>query len=324
MKKQAVSTFVLAVVFTTVMLSSMHSKTPLSERNGIMSGFNFSVLTANVGNLKLGCRKYLNNLCIKEVEHAIATNIQELKPDVITLQEVLAPWQCGETKERNKKKVCYDEQIIPQARRLVGNDYSIICDNRRQFTCIAIKESFGKILDCEKGDICNSARTGKNLSSCDNGFTVSAATIKLNNGFTFDIVNAHLQSTDAECRVRMIKQIFYGYETQKPLVTEDFVLIMGDLNLDPWRDQDVSVEIWKDTIRRGWMGRNFYYHSGIVEKTPPHFTTKFFIWRKTFDLIVSNFAEGTCVVLGETPGTLRIDGGSGMDHRAVYGILSIP
>ncbi|MFA9404100.1 MAG: hypothetical protein ACERKY_13670, partial [Anaerolineales bacterium] len=62
--------------------------------------------------------------------------------------------------------------------------------------------------------------------------------------------------------------------------------------------------------------------SGMAEHDPPYFTLKYPTFSRTYDHVVSNFLEGTTLVLGESPGTYRLDGGSGMDHRAVYGILN--
>ncbi|RMH35304.1 MAG: endonuclease/exonuclease/phosphatase family protein [Gammaproteobacteria bacterium] len=284
----------------------------------------YSVLTANVGNLNIGCRKYLNNLCYLDVEERISQSIRKLRPDIVTLQEIMAPWQCADVQERNPKKVCHYEQLVAQARRLLGDDYTIVCDMRGHFTCIGVHVDIGEVLGCEKGSYCPTARTGHALDGCDNGFTVSAATVRTNDNLVFDVVNAHLQSTSAQCREKMLKLTFDGNENSPPLIQEEKVLIMGDFNFDPWRDHDdISVIKWQSYMGRGWRGTPLRYHSGAVETTPPRFTS-YLLWRgKTVDLVVSNFLDGTCVVLGETPGTHRLDGSRGMDHRGVYGVLTI-
>lgn len=282
----------------------------------------YSILTANVGNLNLNCRDVLNKLCYKDVEERIADNIKLLDPDIIALQEVLAPWQC-KSKHQNSKKVCSDEQLIPQVRRLVGDNYTIICNSRNQFECIAVKTDIGEIVGCETGRICNTARTSPEIDGCDNGFTVSAATIKLYSGQTFDIVNFHPQSTNSNCRAKMISTAFAGTETTPALIQESKVILLGDFNLDPWRDKDESVTVWHRLFKAGWGNRDFTYHSGIAENDPPFFTSQLFYKKKSVDFVVSNFAEGICHVLGESPNTSRLDGGKGTDHRAVFGRLTI-
>jgi hypothetical protein len=300
-----------------------NTKAGIMHTNGSATN-TFSVLSANVGNLSLGCMDVLNKLCYKDVEERIIENVQLLSPDIVAFQEVLAPWQCENIKTTNKSKVCYEEQLVPQVRRLLGSEYTIACNDREknQFECIAIKKSVGSIIGCEPGQLCHSARTGVMVDTCDNGFTVSAATIKLTNGFTFDLVNFHPQSTDDECRAKMISLAFQGNELSKPLIQQDNVLLMGDFNFDPWRDQDKSTTAWNDFFTKGWGGKKFNYHSGIAEKSPPYFTSFVFYRRRTVDFVVSNFADGTCNVLGESPSTSRLDGGRGTDHRALYGMLT--
>jgi hypothetical protein len=313
----------LAVI---ILLSSCFRNESISMKStGIKQPNSFSVLTANVGNLDLGCKDVLNKLCYKDVEERITKNIKLLSPDVVALQEVLAPWQCETIKTTNKNKVCSNRQLVPQVRRLLGSEYTIACNDRdrNQFECIAVKTSVGSILGCEEGQLCNSARTGIEVDGCDNGFTVSAATVKLMSGFTFDLVNFHPQSTDDECRARMISLAFEGTGINKSLIQQDNVLLMGDFNLDPWRDQDKSTETWNAFIAKGWGGRDFIYHSGIVEKNPPYYTSFLFYRRRTPDMIVSNFAQGVCKVLGESPDTSRLDGGKGTDHRALFGLLTV-
>ena len=285
----------------------------------------FSILTANVGNLDVfdpSCRRVWNKLCDKDVEKRITENIHNLDPDIIVLQEVLAPWQREKITERNKKKVCSEDQAIPQVRRLVGSNYSIICSSRNQFECIAVKIDVGEILGCKLGDLCDTARTAPEIEGCDNGFTISAATVKLKTGLVFDIVNFHPQSTDANCRARMIAIALEGNETTPSLIQEDKVILLGDFNLDPWRDDDESVTKWNEFIELGWNGKNLVYHSGIAEKNPPYYTSFTFYKKRTVDFIVSNFVIGICKTLGESPFTNRLDGGKGTDHRALYGILT--
>ncbi|MBN2147269.1 MAG: hypothetical protein JW726_07765 [Anaerolineales bacterium] len=282
----------------------------------------FSILTANVGNLSLGCQGLLNKLCYKDVEENIARNIQILKPDIIALQEVLAPWQCENITEKNPNKVCSAPQVVPQVRRLLGDDYTISCNSRNQFECIGVRSAIGEVANCSQNQLCNNARTITEIPGCDNGFNVSAITVHLFNGPRFDVVNFHPQSTNAACRAQMISNALLGGNETGSILQEDLILLMGDFNLDPWRDDDESVEVWKNFLSLGWRGSALQYHSGIVEHDPPYITSSMPLLRKTVDFIASNFASGICVVLGETPGTARLDSGSGTDHRAIYGLLT--
>jgi len=293
----------------------------------VTSGFEIRVLTANVGNLSLGCRKYYNNLCYQDVEERIAHSIALLRPDVIVLQEVTDPEQCMGFIERDPKKVCYEYQKrVPfyQARRLIGSDYTIVCDSRRHYECIAVHVDIGTIEGYAPGEFCREgATTDIPTPGCDIGFTVSKVTAILY-GMRVGIVNAHPQSTDVKCREWAIRQIFEEVDGRPPLASEQYNLLLGDFNIDPFREDDVSIQLWNQYVGLFDEGRPYWYHSGPAEKMPPYPTSSLFVSKKTVDYIISNFAEGICVTLGETPGTIPIDGGRGMDHRAIFGRLYIP
>ena len=298
--------------------------TPILEKKDYDKSTSFSILSANVGNLSIGCRKVLNKLCYKDIEERIAANIKYLSPDIIALQEVLAPWQCNKIDNKDKNKVCSETQLVPQIRRLVGEDYTIACNSRNQFECIAVKKGFGEIIDCQNGEICNEARTVPEIDGCDNGFTISAVTVKAKTlPVLFDVINFHPQSTSSTCRAKMINTALYGNEASQSVIQEKKVLLLGDFNLDPWRDDDESVAVWNAFIKNGWDGLKLEYHSGIAETTPPYFTSFLIYKPRTLDFIVSNFANGVCNTLGESPMTLRLDGGKGSDHRAIFGVLSL-
>lgn len=281
----------------------------------------YSVMTANVGNSDLGCFRYNWKLCRKDVETRLAANIQTIQPDIITLQEVLPPWLCEETAENDPDKVCFDAQEVPQARRLLGPDYSIVCDQRLQYECIAVHRRAGEIIGCPPGGYCSIARTVEVGLDCDSGFSISAVSIRLWDGKQLDVVNVHPPSFSDRCRVESLRAAFYGSSDAGPIIEQERVLVMGDFNMDPWRSRNDSKQTWEKIFTAGWAGRPFRYHSGSAEIDPPRYTLVFGI-RRTLDLVLSNFADGVCQVLGESPGTSRLDGGRGNDHRAVYGVLN--
>jgi len=322
---------ILAILMVIVAISSLiitntayKMNYPILEKTNYDKNTSFSILSANVGNLSIGCRKVLNKLCYKDVEERISTNIKYLSPDIIALQEVLAPWQCKEVNGTNKDKVCNETQLTPQVRRLVGEDYIIACNSRNQFECIAVKRDFGEIIGCSNEEICNEARTVPEIKECDNGFTISAVTVKAKKmSFLFDVINFHPQSTSSTCRAKMINTALYGNKTYASIIQEKKAILLGDFNLDPWRDNDESVVVWNTFIKNGWDGSKLEYHSEISESNPPYFTSFLFYKPRTLDFVVSNFAIGTCSTLGESPNTFRLDGGKGTDHRALFGILKI-
>jgi hypothetical protein len=120
-----------------------------------------------------------------------------------------------------------------------------------------------------------------------------------------------------------MEQIFEITEYRESLIQAEQALILGDLNMDPWRENDVSTAYWGQ-----WVGETqsepYGYHSGPAEHIPPYPTLRYPGIARTYDHVASDFLEGTTLVLGESPNTYRIDGGFGMDHRAVFGRFTLP
>jgi endonuclease/exonuclease/phosphatase family metal-dependent hydrolase len=277
----------------------------------------FSLLSVNVGNTAPWCWPYVVKLCRRDVEERLARNIQALRPDLVAIQEVLPPWLCQKWRLAVPGSVCAGDNEVPQVRRLVGDDYSIVCDGRNQFECIALHTDAGRIEGVEPGRLVITDRIDSDgTEGCRRSVSNMATTVQIK-GRTFDVVNAHAENRDPACRLAAIRQIFEGDH----LVREPHVLLAGDLNMDPWREDDASTHYWRRQV--GETGRRGYvYHSGIAEKQPPHPTLRYPFLTRTYDHVVSNFLTGVCQVLGESPGTERLDGGRGCDHRAVFGILS--
>jgi hypothetical protein len=69
-------------------------------------------------------------------------------------------------------------------------------------------------------------------------------------------------------------------------------------------------------------GPGYACHSGTAEREAPFPMLGYLSYARTYDHVVSSFLQGVTQVLGESPGTARLDGGRGMDHMAVYGRLS--
>jgi len=283
----------------------------------------YLVMTANVGNSDWDCTPYKWKLCKNVVEQKLREHLQIVKPDIIALQELLPPWLCQNASETGPNEVCHNPQNIPQVRRLLGPDYTIVCEPHVQYECLGVKKDIGHVNGCPDGGFCYSARSADPGKNCDAGFSISSITVQLNNGAVFDVVNAHPQSWSASCRANMLLRAFNGDTEDPPIIQNDKVLILGDFNLDPWRSNDESVNAWQSIFEKGWASRDYRYHSAIAETNPPYYTWRF-ILQGTYDLVASNFASGICHVMGETPGTTRLDGGSGNDHRAVFGVLVLP
>ncbi|NIM95930.1 MAG: hypothetical protein GTO18_19700 [Anaerolineales bacterium] len=283
---------------------------------------NFTVMTINVGNSDPRCLPYTLKLCRKDVEERITENIMSIHPDVVALQETLPNSTCEAVPPTDAENVCAIESEKTQIRRLLGSEYTIVCETRNHYECIAVRSDVGEIVGCGLGELCETDRIDEKLEGCRLTTTVMAATVLVKER-VFDIVNAHPENRSTVCREYSLRQIFEGEGGAGDLIQEADVLILGDLNLDAWREDNVSTRYWNQHV--GSIGtREYYYHSGIAENDPPYFTFQYPFFRRTYDHIISNFLDGTTVVLGESPGTSRMDGGRGMDHAAVYGQLSFP
>jgi hypothetical protein len=287
----------------------------------------FRLLQANIGNIVGDCKAYAYNLCLVQVEQRVADGIAALKPDVLTLQEVTSDAQCEAIDESDPGKVCHPDHRSAepsQVRRILGPDYSIACDARNGYECVAVATGFGAIAGCERGALCaTQAQTPASPDGCDAGFTVSAVTVEPDEGPAFVVVNGHPPSgTEDECRDAHLKAIFESTAEEPALVGDGPALVSGDFNLDPYTDEpifgpDISLETWD-----AWVGEGkpFRYHSGIAEKDPPYPTATFLNITMVLDHVASNFAQGVCKTLGEAPGTVRLDGGHDeldTDHRAL-------
>lgn len=277
-----------------------------------------TLLSANVGNTLLSCADYAYKLCHTDVEERARERIAELAPDVILLQEVVGRGQCDELAEQDPAFTCHEQQRErepSQARRLVGDAYSIACDGRRGFDCVAVKTSFGAIAGCSEGARCGDAETPPAPEGCDDGFSVSAVDVVPKGGGSFRLVNGHPASGfETACRAQQLRQMF------EQLAGDGAALVAGDMNLDPWTDSDESVSVWDEHVGDG---KRFRAHSGAAEHEPPYPTSVNPLSENVLDHVVSDFLEGTCVTLGEAPGSERLDGGEGMDHRALSCALAL-
>jgi hypothetical protein len=279
------------------------------------------LVQANVGNVAATCFPYKFKLCYAATEDRIRSELARHDADVIALQEVVARWQCDSMDELLAGRVCHPRHLAvrDQTRRLVGDDYTIVCDTRNQYDCIAVHVRFGEIAGCPPGELCvGPGRTAPAGPGCDAGFTAAAYTIVPHGARPFTLVNAHPPSGGAvECRRHQLAEMFEG---DRALVGAGRALVTGDLNMDPFHGNDASVALFR---RHVGEGRRFAYHSGTAEADPPYPTAVYLHGSFVYDHVASDFARGRCTTLGVAPNTPRLDGGSGTDHRALLCDLDI-
>ncbi len=285
------------------------------------------VLTWNVGNADvLNCNKMYYKLCMNKWEEKVTQGLAEIKPDIVNLQEILDVQWCEKQSppEKSPKKVCYQydqQEIRDQARRVLGPGYTIVCDSRARFECTGVRVGFAKVAGCPDGELCREkAHIVQDVpEGCDPLANIFAIDIEAG-GDTYRIVNGHPIASDKTCRTGEVQRMFEGYGSVPPLALADRpTLITGDMNLDPFKapKTDSDILVWDKHVGDG---KPFYYLSGPAEHTPPYETDA----GRTLDHVVSNFAEGSCVTLGQAPGrprpagipTLRMDSTT-LDHDPI-------
>lgn len=281
----------------------------------------FTLLQANVGTSLLACdQPYVYKLCEQGVEDAVREHIAALTPDVIALQEVLPDGFCDTlaVPEEDPRFVCHPDNAgaePSQARRLVGPDYQILCDDRNGYECVAARPGIlsGPYLVAPPVD-------SDADEQCSSGFSVGSVVATLPGAAGFTLVNGHPQSAFiGACRAKQLAQVFADDG-----LAQGETLLSGDWNLDPYRaGDDPSVTTWVQFVGPDDATR-FHYHSGVAERQPPYPTNVVAGIASVLDHVASTSLEGTCQTLGEAPDTERLDGavGAGCDHRALFCSLS--
>ena len=274
----------------------------------------FTILCVNLGNAepRYFNERHKNKLVSRLTEWRLQRRIRRLQPDIVVYQESIGHL---EYLGRDPKH--------PQIRRILGKEYSIVADKRSQFDGIAVHISAGNILGCKHGGYKHNPRTERQGNACDHNFSAQASTIQLKDSFTFDLGAFHLHSTNADCRASALLHSFNGNpeKNKPPLLHEKNLLIAGDFNLDPWRQNDRSEKVFRDLLAGGWAGRSLEVHNRIGRDGLPEMTGVYPVLNRTIDIVSTNFALGTLDTLGITPGTRRLDGGHGCDHYALFGQL---
>ena len=123
----------------------------------------FTVLTANVGNSDPRCLPYVLKLCRKDVESRLAEGIQALRPDLVAIQEAMPASLCERFPIALPGSICRGPPDPPQIRRLLGPDYTIVCEARNGFECIAVRVDVGDIVGCDRGELCSTDRVDDQL-----------------------------------------------------------------------------------------------------------------------------------------------------------------
>jgi hypothetical protein len=295
------------------------------------------VLTYNIGNGNGNEPNYPLRLSYQAYEDHVAGLLQALAPDVAFLQEVLPPQFCSAFEETDPARTCFDAaNRPPPIRRILGDEYTVVCDARIHVECIGVRKSLGSIRGIAPGDFvlegaetpalplptCNYAAGECSNASCDQEATVSAVTVDTALG-PLRIVHAHPNAAgtagpdgayDGEpCRYPEIQQIFVGTSETGgvPLASEQQTLVGGDFNFDPDRFASMrEVALWREHVGEG---KRFSDHNPKDPASGEYYPTRPAGLPVTIDRVVSTWLHGSCTVHGSNnltsadPMTERLD-----------------
>ncbi len=283
------------------------------------------LLSWNVGNPSSIDPVYANRLMDQAYEDLVGARLRALAPDLVFLQEVLAPARCERALETNPTRTCYDAagREAP-VRRLLGPDYSIACDARGHVECIGVHKAFGTIRGLPKGALalgaaetsplplppCERTGSGCDDTRCDSESSVSAVAIETRRG-PLRVVHVHPMAPGVgpagvffgePCRERQLGQAFAAAGDAVP------ALIVGDFNLDPSRFAGARVRArWAEAVGPGRRFRD------LTPQSPDgaHYATRRTGLGVSVDRVLAAGADGECTVygrgLGPDPGTEPLD-----------------
>ena len=275
---------------------------------------NVRFMSFNVGNPDSADPHYPLRLRDRAYEDFVAGAIAAWRPDVIALQEVLPPHTCEAFVELDERRTCFEHALRePAVRRLLGEDYSIVCDARLQVECVGVHVDFGTIAGLQPGGLdltgaetpelpgpsCNYAAGGCDQNLCDAESTVSAIDVDSIFG-PLRVVHLHPNASGFTG-----EGLFYLGNTCRTLQTEQGfalagegtpALMLGDWNFDP--DNRVLYEP---------EGRVWDQHVGPDRRFADH-GARDLVGRRiatvgddpagvAIDQVISDFAEGRCSVV---------------------------
>jgi hypothetical protein len=316
-----------------------------SETDTGFVAVDFTAMTYNVGNPDSADPYYPLRMQSQDYEDYMAGEIQWLAPDIVFLQEVLSAKTCEAFVETDPSKTCYEWDTRPRpAERLLGPDYSIVCDARDHVECVGVRTDFGTIDGLAPGEYAESGAETPELplppcvwaedectdDLCDAESTVSAVTVHTDAG-PLRVVHLHPMaqvsaaiSGDA-CRTEQLLQVFEGYVVgwEDPLVSgADRAIAAGDWNL--------GLEVyWARTMFSSADADDVFYEfvgcdgCGFADVDPrdgvgDRYSTTSVAWTWLDDVglpiaidhvVVSDGIDGECLVHddGGEPTTERLD-----------------
>jgi hypothetical protein len=301
-------------------------------------GLRFSALTFNVGTstglrhdvdttdgytsaeAKIADALYENSLAWNPAEAALTAFLAAKRPDIAGFQELYYdPWCEDIDVDPALDFVCRDYSAARplQIRRLLGPDYHIACMREQRDNCLGVRTSLGRIRGCDAsaGDVCFDALAGlPPPSGCSSRPRVGSLVVELAGGRgDLTVVLVHgtsgIGKDDMACRAEQMRQVFVDRGDGRPAAAGDLVLVLGDLNTDPFKlaGVDASADTWNEHVGDG---KPFHYISSADPKAPPTYAGLF----RIDHIVARGPLSGQCVVPGQTAGEAAVLDVTYWDH----------
>jgi hypothetical protein len=294
----------------------------------------FSILSGNVGTVDVenpqpgSCPEhpYIGGLCSSKQEDAILKHVNQIQPHIIMFQEIISTFRCiPPANDTDPDHICtayLKRQPFEQIERITGPQYKIACDSRDESQCIAV---LANLYDFDlpdksscKGNVCMKGQTMGNIEGCDHGI-VSSVDIRVKaDQSIIQYISVHpIPVSDCEkdrCARAVYAAAFNMIHTEK-------VIIAGDMNNDIYRFGNAypSGEFLLQQLSKFKVMNPFIRENLPLQSHLGLYTLDFIAFSSALynsDLIPKGFK---CDVLGQTPGTERLDAPMNtFDHRVLH------
>ncbi len=331
----------MALLVLSTMACTENSTPDNPDNTNKLAAVDFTVLTINLGNTNIQGPHYPMRMKSADYEAHMAGVIQTMSPDIVVLQEVLSDKTCETFLECDPSRTCYEWWLAePAARRLLGPNYTIVCDAREQVECMGVHLDFGSIRGIRPGEYvaqgaitpslplpgCNWYAGECSEDQCDQESTVSGILVDTKAG-PLHLVHMHPMAqmnatvTGDSCRALQIRQVFEdnivpGETALAP--PGESALILGDWNLgleiyklSTLFGSALADQVWYNYIN--CHGCDYVDLDPRDENNKRYSTTSNFSWLGQIiaidHVVVTRDITGTCTVHngGGMPGTSRLD-----------------
>ncbi len=242
----------------------------------------------------------------------------DLAPDVVVFQEIFHPADCPDIPaEAQADFICADWQPGDPtvAQEVLGDGWQVMCHPGNTDKCAAVRRTFGSFVGCDD-DLCLEGLHGLPVDGCGNGSRVARGVIELASGDgELTLVNVHgnsgLGAEEKDCRAAGVEQIFVDQGDGQSAVRAAPNLVLGDLNTDPgrWQNLDVSAERWNDFVGDGL---DFAWLTPVGPDVPPTYNDLVNI-----DHVAADSLAGDCFASGMDDPVPTVIDAVYFDHRPI-------